>query len=142
MSEEQLWSIPDDVERIYIHYTTEDLLKGFREEALRHREEIEKLKEQNKMLKEAVKEKVIATCNACEDYGICPHSYREFDLDNIIKELEKDFDNFDVFKEFSFPLMKRWEEEQVKSSIDYEWRKAIKEPFLNKIKELKGSDKE
>lgn len=45
MSEEQLWSIPDDVESIYIHYTTEDLLKGFREEALRHREEIEKLKE-------------------------------------------------------------------------------------------------
>lgn len=45
MSEEQLWSITDDVESIYIHYTTEDLLKGFREEALRHREEIEKLKE-------------------------------------------------------------------------------------------------
>lgn len=62
--------------------------------------------------------------------------------DNIINELEKEIDNFDVFKEFSFPLMKRWEEEQVKSSIDYEWRKAIKEPFLNKIKELKGSDKE
>lgn len=61
-------------------------------------------------------------------------------LNNIINELEKDIDNFDVFKQFSFPLMKRWEEEQVKSSIDYEWRKAIKEPFLNKIKELKGSN--
>lgn len=45
MSEEQLWSIPDDVESIYIHYTTEDLLKGFREEALRHRKEIEQLKD-------------------------------------------------------------------------------------------------
>ena len=59
---------------------------------------------------------------------------------DIIDELEKMIDNFDVFKEFTFPLMKRDEEQQVKSSIDYEWRKSIKEPFLNKIKELKGSD--
>ena len=51
-------------------------------------------------------------------------------LNNIIKEEREKVDNFDVFKEFTFPLMKRDEEQQVKSSIDYEWRKSIKEPIL------------
>lgn len=46
MSEEQLWSILDDVKSVHIHYTTKDLLKDFREEALRHREEISQLKDQ------------------------------------------------------------------------------------------------
>lgn len=50
--------------------------------------------------------------------------------ENIIKEVREKVDNFDVFKEFTFPLMKRDEEQQVKSSIDYEWRKSIKEPIL------------
>ena len=58
--------------------------------------------------------------------------------DNIIKELKENINNFDVFKEFTFPLMKRDEEQQVISSIDYEWRKSIKEPFLNKIKEIES----
>lgn len=47
------------------------------------------LEKENKKLKKAVKEKVIATCNTCEDYGICPHSYREYDLENIIKEAKE-----------------------------------------------------
>ena len=51
-------------------------------------------------------------------------------LKNITKEVRKKINNFDVFKEFTFPLMKREEENQVKSSIDYEWRKSIKEPLL------------
>lgn len=50
--------------------------------------------------------------------------------ENIIKEVREKVDNLDVFKEFTFPLMKRDEEQQVKSSIDYEWRKSIKEPIL------------
>lgn len=51
-------------------------------------------------------------------------------LHSIIKEVREKVDNYDVFKEFTFPLMKRWEEEQVKSSIDYEWRESVKEPIL------------
>lgn len=58
--------------------------------------------------------------------------------DNIINELKESINNFDVFKEFTFPLMKRDEEQQVISSIDYEWRKSIKESFLDKIKELES----
>ena len=49
-------------------------------------QKVEQLEKENKKLKKEVKEKVIATCNTCEDYGICPHSYREYDLENIRKE--------------------------------------------------------
>lgn len=59
MSEEQLWSVPDDVESIYIHYTTEGLLKGFREEALRHREQLSKALELINQLKDRYKDKRI-----------------------------------------------------------------------------------
>ena len=62
-------------------------------------------------------------------------------LNNTIKEVREKINNFDVFKEFTFPLMKREEENQVKSSIDYEWRKSIKEPLL-KILDKVGVDKE
>ncbi len=33
--------------------------------------------------------------------------------------------NYDIFKEFSFPLMKRDEENQVKSSIDYQFKNDL-----------------
>ena len=51
-------------------------------------------------------------------------------LRSIIKEVREKVDNYDVFKEFTFPLMKRWEEQEVKSSIDYEWNEYIKNPIL------------
>ena len=54
-------------------------------------------------------------------------------LHSIIKEVRELVENFDVFKEFTFPLMKRWEEEQIKSSIDYEWNKSIKKPLLETL---------
>lgn len=47
MSEEidtLLYGFPEDTQSIYIRFSEKDLLKGFREEALRHREEIKKLK--------------------------------------------------------------------------------------------------
>ena len=60
---------------------------------------------------------------------------RQLDIKNLeltttLKEVREKINNFDVFKEFTFPLMKRDVENQVKSSIDYEWRKSIKEPIL------------
>ena len=48
----------------------------------------------------------------------------------IIDKINNYIDNYDIFKVFSFPLMKRWEEEQVKSSIDYEFKTSL-------IKDLK-----
>ena len=48
----------------------------------------------------------------------------------VIDKINNYIDNYDIFKLFSFPLMKRWEEEQVKSSIDYEFKISL-------IKDLK-----
>lgn len=48
----------------------------------------------------------------------------------VIDKINNYIDNYDIFKVFSFPLMKRWEEEQVKSSIDYEFKISL-------IKDLK-----
>jgi|GEM_PF-2839084 len=48
----------------------------------------------------------------------------------IIDKVNNYLDNYDVFKVFSFPLMKKWEEQEVKSSIDYEFKKSL-------IKDLK-----
>ena len=42
------------------------------------------------------------------------------------KEKAKDYiKKYDIFKEFSFPLMKRDEENQVKSSIDYQFKNDL-----------------
>jgi septal ring factor EnvC (AmiA/AmiB activator) len=46
-------------------------------------------------------------------------------LKTNIEEAIELLKNFDVFKEFSFPLMKRDEENQVKSSIDYEFKTTL-----------------
>lgn len=48
----------------------------------------------------------------------------------IIDKINNYLNNYDVFKVFSFPLMKRWEEQEVKSSIDYEFKTSL-------IKDLK-----
>ena len=61
-------------------------------------------------------------------------------LHSIIKEVREKINNFDVFKEFTFPLMKRDVENQVKSSIDYEWRKSIKEPILEILDKENNND--
>ena len=39
--------------------------------------------------------------------------------------------NYSVDKSFSFPLMKRWEENQVKGSIDYEFKTTLYKDLLN-----------
>lgn len=47
-------------------------------------------------------------------------------------EKANDFiDNYDVFKEFSFPLMKRDIENQIKSSIDYEFNSTFRKKLKN-----------
>lgn len=62
-------------------------------------------------------------------------------LEQALDEIEKYTNNFDVFKEFSFPLMKRWEEEQIKSSIDYEFKESIRKNILEIVQKAKGDVK-
>ena len=51
-------------------------------------------------------------------------------------KLNNYIDNYDVFKVFSFPLMKKWEENQVKSSIDYEFKTSLIKDLKDILKEV------
>lgn len=64
----------------------------------------------------------------------------EVDYKAALEKIEKYINNYDVFNEFSFPLMKRDVENQIKSSIKYEFDTSIKKHILeiiNKTKENK-----
>nr|DAE35555.1 MAG TPA: hypothetical protein [Caudoviricetes sp.] len=54
----------------------------------------------------------------------------------VIDKLNNYIDNYDVFKVFSFPLMKKWEENQVKSSIDYEFKTSLIKDLKDILKEV------
>ena len=54
----------------------------------------------------------------------------------VIDKINNYIDNYDVFKVFSFPLMKRWEEEQIKSSIDYEFKSSLIKDLKDILKEV------
>ena len=56
----------------------------------------------------------------------------------VIDKINNYIDNYDIFKVFSFPLMKRWEEEQVKSSIDYEFKSSLIKDLKDILKESKN----
>lgn len=55
---------------------------------------------------------------------------------DVINKINNYINNYDVFKVFSFPLMKRWEEEQVKSSIDYEFKTSLIKDLKDILKEV------
>ena len=54
----------------------------------------------------------------------------------VIDKLNNYIDDYDVFKVFSFPLMKKWEENQVKSSIDYEFKTSLIKDLKDILKEV------
>lgn len=57
--------------------------------------------------------------------------HRSNDLEEALEEIKRYINNFDVFKDFSFPLMKKWEEKEVQSSIDYEFKTSIQKNILD-----------
>lgn len=57
-------------------------------------------------------------------------------LKEAIDKIDNYINNYDVFKVFSFPLMKRWEEQQVKSSIDYEFKTSLIKDLKDILKEV------
>ena len=54
----------------------------------------------------------------------------------VIDKIDKYINDYNVFEVFSFPLMKRWEEEQVKSSIDYEFKSSLIKDLKDILKEM------
>ncbi len=54
----------------------------------------------------------------------------------VIDKIDKYINNYNVFEVFIFPLMKRWEEEQVKSCIDYEFKTSLIKDLKDILKEV------
>ena len=54
----------------------------------------------------------------------------------VFDKIDKYINDYNVFEVFSFPLMKRWEEEQVKSSIDYEFKTSLIKDLKDILKEV------
>lgn len=59
-------------------------------------------------------------------------TFKEWQKDIRANRKTKEYiENYDVFKKFTFPLMKKWEENQVKSSIDYQFKNDLKKNLIN-----------
>lgn len=97
-------------------------LVKIQEEILKELQKLNKPLEVDEELKEELK-------NASSNYT---KYIEERDL-KINKAIEY-MNNYDVFKEFSFPLMKRAEENQIKTSIKYEFDTSIKKDLLEILK--------
>lgn len=87
-------------------------------------QQIKDLKEKNKKLELELEQREIETI------------HRANDLEKALEQIEKYINNFDVFKEFSFPLMKKEEEKEVQSSIDYEFKTSIQKNILDIINKV------
>lgn len=75
-------------------------------------------------------------------YNQCAKLLNETEQQNqkykeVIDKIDKYINDYNVFEVFSFPLMKRWEEEQVKSSIDYEFKTSLIKDLKDILKEVK-----
>ena len=79
--EKQLLSktLPKDSEDMWITYNLE----------------VNKILQENEKLKEQLANNgIVSTCEKCEWFGVCPHSYREFDYKNECEKLKKQQQEF------------------------------------------------
>lgn len=95
-------------------------------------------------------------CQSSSDYEILDNAYdyiEKLEQENkslqsqlkakeeVIKEAREYVEKYDVFKEFYFPLMKRDVENQIKSSIKYEFDTRIKKNLLEILSKGENNDK-
>lgn len=76
-------------------------------------------------------------------YSTAHNDYVDLQQENkkqkeVIDKIDKYINDYNVFEVFSFPLMKRWEEEQVKSSIDYEFKTSLIKDLKDILKEAQN----
>lgn len=105
-------------------------------------ETISILFEKNQVLKKAIKEGVIATCETCEDFGICPHSYREYDYKNEVEELKNQQKEFIEYLEDKLCVINNLlNTEQDEAKVYYLIvRRTAFDEILSKYKEIIGGD--
>lgn len=99
---------------------------------------IEQLQQENKILKENYEMIYNENCILREKHNINDIDLLDENkqLKEVIDKLDKYINDYNVFEVFSFPLMKRWEEEQVKSSIDYEFKTSLIKYLKDILKEV------
>ena len=92
---------------------------------------LEKLLEKDKFYSEELEDTIVFIESHINRIEKENQKYKE-----VIDKINNYIDNYDIFKVFSFPLMKRWEEEQVKSSIDYEFKTSLIKNLKDIVKEV------
>lgn len=99
------------------------------------------LMEEKQQLKEQLSNnRLVKTCENCEWFGVCPHSYKEYDYKNIIDELEKWLE--EKLKEMQFII----DDVDIAFEVDYERISEAKNykvaynTALNELQKLKGSE--
>ena len=99
---------------------------------------IEQLQQENKILKENYEMIYNENCILREKHNINDIDLLDENkqLKEVIDKLDKYINDYNVFEVFSFPLMKRWEEEQVKSSINYEFKTSLIKDLKDILKEV------
>ena len=100
-------------------------------------EYIEDLQQENQIQKEQLKEMQMNKTDYTEVNILTMLNYK---YKSVLDEIREYINNYDIFKEFSFPLMKRDEENQVKSSMDYEFQTSIKKSLLQILDKANPSE--
>ena len=106
---------------------------------------IELLEQENQKLKKALKEGIIATCETCEEFGICPHSYREYDCKNEVENLKNQQKEFVEWLEKEISSLEEESQMDCINSMllyDVERDKRLYKKVLSKHKEIVGVDEE
>lgn len=108
-------------------------------------EYVERLHKENQKLKKALKEGVIATCETCEEFGICPHSYREYDYKNEVENLKNQQKEFVEWLEKEISSLEEESQMDCINSMllyDVERDERFYKRVLSKFKEIVGVDEE
>ena len=118
---------------------TFDNIATFYDDRLKLYELVKQLQQENQQLKEKSPYNYITDDEYIKNIECKYHRSEEKNklYKSVLDEIREYINNYDVFKEFSFPLMKRDEENQVKSSIDYEFQTSIKKSLLQILDKVK-----
>ena len=92
--------------------------------------------EENKKLKEALANNgIVSTCENCETFGICPHSYREYDYKYECDKLKQEMNKVAIQQK---KFIKYLEDDLKENYRDMGYRHNIFREILDKYEEIIG----
>lgn len=81
-----------------------------------------------------VMEKVVKGLSSCLDKEVVSKEHK------ALLDIKEYIEKFSIDDKFTFPLMTRDEEEQIKSSIEYEFKDSLYKDILDIINKVIGND--